>query len=219
MRMALARLISAEYDVVGTVADGEALVREARRTALDVVVSNVFMPVLDRFSAGRQIKRSCRRPAWFASPPTRSRRLSPKPSRSGPSPSCPSGQQAWSCSRSFDKPCWARPRSQSAQIDSAATGCEHVRAGNPSGPKARPRHSHRKIDVVMSEVQWERRRPERLVTPTCPTCQTDSHVRCVTRLPNMLHFGCVVCGQEWRVPRPLRVSPLGSGTHRTPRSA
>jgi CheY-like chemotaxis protein len=56
MRAALARLVRTECDVVGTVADGDILAAEARRLEPDVVVSDLFMPTLDGFAAGRQIK-------------------------------------------------------------------------------------------------------------------------------------------------------------------
>jgi len=54
---ALARLVRTEYEVVGTVADGDLLVSEATRLRPDVVISDLFMPTLDGFAAGRQIKR------------------------------------------------------------------------------------------------------------------------------------------------------------------
>ena len=57
MREALARLVRTECDVVGMVADGDVLVTEARRLRPDVVISDLFMPTLDGFAAGRQIKR------------------------------------------------------------------------------------------------------------------------------------------------------------------
>src|SRR3954469_8628897 len=57
MRAALARLVRTDCDVVGTVADGDVLVAEARRLKPDVVISDLFMPTLDGFAAGRQIKR------------------------------------------------------------------------------------------------------------------------------------------------------------------
>jgi DNA-binding NarL/FixJ family response regulator len=54
---ALARLVRTEYEIVGTVADGDLLVSEARRLRPDIVISDLFMPTLDGFAAGRQIKR------------------------------------------------------------------------------------------------------------------------------------------------------------------
>jgi DNA-binding NarL/FixJ family response regulator len=50
------RLLEAEFDVVGTVSDGRALVRAAGDLRPDVVVVDVAMPVLNGLDAGRQVK-------------------------------------------------------------------------------------------------------------------------------------------------------------------
>jgi DNA-binding NarL/FixJ family response regulator len=49
-------LLQTEFDVIGVVSDGRALVRAARELRPDVVVVDVAMPVLNGLDAGRQIK-------------------------------------------------------------------------------------------------------------------------------------------------------------------
>ena len=56
MLSTIARLARTECDVIGTVSDGEALLREVRRLRPDLVILDIFMPVMDGFAAGRQIK-------------------------------------------------------------------------------------------------------------------------------------------------------------------
>jgi len=56
MLSALARLVAEDCDVVGTAADGEALLSEARRLKPDLVILVIFMPMMDGFAAGRQLK-------------------------------------------------------------------------------------------------------------------------------------------------------------------
>src|SRR5262245_43225610 len=53
---ALTQLVSGVCDVVGTAQDGEALLREARRLVPDLVILDIIMPVMDGFTAGRQLK-------------------------------------------------------------------------------------------------------------------------------------------------------------------
>jgi DNA-binding NarL/FixJ family response regulator len=50
------RLLEAEFDVIGTVSDGRALVRAASELKPDVVVVDVAMPILNGLDAGRQVK-------------------------------------------------------------------------------------------------------------------------------------------------------------------
>ena len=50
------RLLEAEFDVIGTVSDGRALVRAACELKPDVVVVDVAMPILNGLDAGRQVK-------------------------------------------------------------------------------------------------------------------------------------------------------------------
>jgi DNA-binding NarL/FixJ family response regulator len=50
------RLLEAEFDVIGTVSDGRALVRAAGELKPDVVVVDVAMPILNGLDAGRQVK-------------------------------------------------------------------------------------------------------------------------------------------------------------------
>jgi DNA-binding NarL/FixJ family response regulator len=50
------RLLEGEFDVVGIVGDGRALVRAAERLRPDVVVIDIAMPILNGLDAGRQLK-------------------------------------------------------------------------------------------------------------------------------------------------------------------
>jgi DNA-binding NarL/FixJ family response regulator len=50
------RLLETEFDVVGVVSDGRALVRAAGELKPDVIVLDIAMPVLNGLDAGRQVK-------------------------------------------------------------------------------------------------------------------------------------------------------------------
>ena len=50
------KLLETEFDVVGIVGDGRALVRAARELKPDVIVVDVAMPILNGLDAGRQVK-------------------------------------------------------------------------------------------------------------------------------------------------------------------
>ncbi len=50
------RLLETEFDVVGTVSDGRALVRAAAELKPDAVVLDIAMPILNGLDAGRQLK-------------------------------------------------------------------------------------------------------------------------------------------------------------------
>ncbi len=50
------RLLETEFDVVGVVGDGRALVRAAAQMKPDVVVIDIAMPILNGLDAGRQLK-------------------------------------------------------------------------------------------------------------------------------------------------------------------
>jgi DNA-binding NarL/FixJ family response regulator len=50
------RLLEVDFDVVGVVTDGRALVRAAAEFRPDVIVVDVTMPVLNGLDAGRQVK-------------------------------------------------------------------------------------------------------------------------------------------------------------------
>jgi DNA-binding NarL/FixJ family response regulator len=50
------RLLETEFDVVGTVSDGRALLRSAIELKPDVVVVDIAMPILNGLEAGRQLK-------------------------------------------------------------------------------------------------------------------------------------------------------------------
>jgi DNA-binding NarL/FixJ family response regulator len=51
------RLLENDFDVVGTVADGRALVRASAELKPDVIVLDIAMPVLNGLDAGRQVKK------------------------------------------------------------------------------------------------------------------------------------------------------------------
>ncbi len=50
------RLLETEFDVVGVVSDGRALLRAASELKPDVIVVDVAMPILNGLDAGRQVK-------------------------------------------------------------------------------------------------------------------------------------------------------------------
>lgn len=53
---AFAKLLADDYDIVGQVSDGRALVAEAEALRPDVVVLDISMPILNGLDAGRQLK-------------------------------------------------------------------------------------------------------------------------------------------------------------------
>ena len=55
---AFAKLLEPEFDVVGTVADGRALLAAAEELRPDVVVLDIAMPLLNGLDAGRQLKKA-----------------------------------------------------------------------------------------------------------------------------------------------------------------
>jgi DNA-binding NarL/FixJ family response regulator len=50
------KLLETEFDVVGTVSDGRALVRAASELKPDVIVVDVAMPILNGLDAGKQVR-------------------------------------------------------------------------------------------------------------------------------------------------------------------
>jgi DNA-binding NarL/FixJ family response regulator len=50
------RLLETEFDVVGIVSDGRALIRAAGELKPDVIVLDIAMPILNGLDAGRQVK-------------------------------------------------------------------------------------------------------------------------------------------------------------------
>jgi CheY-like chemotaxis protein len=50
------RLLETEFNVVGVVGDGRALVRAAGELGPDVIVLDIAMPILNGLDAGRQVK-------------------------------------------------------------------------------------------------------------------------------------------------------------------
>lgn len=61
VREGLVRLLAAELEIVGAVADGRALVTAAEQCQPDVVLIDVTMPLLNGFDAARQLQRACPR--------------------------------------------------------------------------------------------------------------------------------------------------------------
>jgi DNA-binding NarL/FixJ family response regulator len=57
---AFAKLLSEEFDIVGQVSDGRALVAAAEKLQPDVIVLDISMPLLNGLEAGRQIKQRSR---------------------------------------------------------------------------------------------------------------------------------------------------------------
>ena len=51
------KLLKSEFDVVGIVGDGRALVREVGKLTPDLVLVDVAMPILNGLDAGRQVKK------------------------------------------------------------------------------------------------------------------------------------------------------------------
>src|SRR6266566_6315603 len=51
------RLLETEFDVVGVVSDGRALVRAAGELKPDVIVLDIAMPILNGLDAGRQVEK------------------------------------------------------------------------------------------------------------------------------------------------------------------
>ena len=68
----------------------------------------------------------------------------------------------------------------------------------------RPRASatlSRRHAMALSRA-FERRRANRLETPSCPRCVTLTTVRGVVRTEFVIYFRCDACGQTWPLPRP-----------------
>ena len=57
---AFAKLLSEEFDIVGQISDGRALVAAAEKLRPDVIVLDISMPMLNGLEAGRQIKQQFR---------------------------------------------------------------------------------------------------------------------------------------------------------------
>ena len=51
-------LLQDEFEIVGTVSDGRAMVRAAAQLKPDVIVVDIAMPVLNGLDAGQQVKES-----------------------------------------------------------------------------------------------------------------------------------------------------------------
>ena len=55
---ATAEILSSDFDVVGTVADGQTLVSEANRLRPDLIVADVYMPISSGIEALHQLRES-----------------------------------------------------------------------------------------------------------------------------------------------------------------
>jgi CheY-like chemotaxis protein len=53
---ALKKVLEVEYDVVGSVGDGLALLNAAEKLRPDVIVLDIAMPLLNGLDAGRQLR-------------------------------------------------------------------------------------------------------------------------------------------------------------------
>jgi DNA-binding NarL/FixJ family response regulator len=62
------RLLEVDFDVVGVVTDGRALVHAAAEFRPDVIMVDVTMPVLNGLDAGRQVKEFRPPSSWSTSP-------------------------------------------------------------------------------------------------------------------------------------------------------
>jgi DNA-binding NarL/FixJ family response regulator len=58
VRQGLQKMLEKDFDVVGAVADGRALLEEARRLTPDVIVLDISMPKLNGIEATRQLRKS-----------------------------------------------------------------------------------------------------------------------------------------------------------------
>lgn len=54
---AVSRMLTPEFEIVGTVSDGLSLISEARRLSPDVMVVDLFMPGLSGIEAARELKK------------------------------------------------------------------------------------------------------------------------------------------------------------------
>ena len=54
---AVSRMLTPEFEIVGTVSDGLALISEARRLSPDIMVVDLFMPGLSGIEAARELKK------------------------------------------------------------------------------------------------------------------------------------------------------------------
>jgi DNA-binding NarL/FixJ family response regulator len=54
---AVSRILTPEFEIVGTVTDGKSLIKEARRLSPDVMIVDMFMPGLSGIEAARELKK------------------------------------------------------------------------------------------------------------------------------------------------------------------
>ncbi len=62
---AFQRLLEPDYEVVGTVTDGKALLSAAAELRPDLVIVDIAMPHMSGLSAAFQIKQNSPKPSWY----------------------------------------------------------------------------------------------------------------------------------------------------------
>ena len=61
---------------------------------------------------------------------------------------------------------------------------------------------HPRVDN-MSDYPHERRKPNRILDPSCPTCEASpKEVKATQRTQREVHFQCRRCGHLWSIPKP-----------------
>ena len=83
-RALIASLLKSEFDVVATVADGQAAVEATAALQPDVVVLDIAMPVLNGFEAAAIIRDLPDAPGSYSAPPTMMWNSPKPPSRMAP---------------------------------------------------------------------------------------------------------------------------------------
>jgi DNA-binding NarL/FixJ family response regulator len=54
---AVSRMLTSEFEIVGTVCDGASLIEQARRLSPDVMIVDLFMPRLNGIEVARELKK------------------------------------------------------------------------------------------------------------------------------------------------------------------
>jgi hypothetical protein len=80
------------------------------------------------------------------------------------------------------------------------TVCHHGWGEAPSVVASATRTDRRTIQRADSS---DRRAIDRLATPVCEYCATDTHVRSARQTPHEVYFVCLACDAMWALPRPV----------------